>query len=155
MDQPQKCFLTSQDKFTDVSRGNPKPYALKGDALLKARLTPETWRLEIVSDGSTQVEKPRQLDDGTAIDLPALEDLGKRHGIRFLKAIEVEDFAQLPGGIFAISYLKQYAEYFGFDPQPLLVRYNEVMGINPPPGIKPPHNEESRGVLGRLFRVPA
>ena len=36
-------------------------------ALVKARLTPETWRLEIVSDGSTQIEKPRKLDDASAI----------------------------------------------------------------------------------------
>src|SRR5438093_3615104 len=47
-------FLTNPADFTDVSRGDPKPWSLKGEALVKARLTPETWRLEIVSDGSTQ-----------------------------------------------------------------------------------------------------
>ena len=38
-------LLTPADKFKDVSRGNPKPFTLKGDALAAARLTPETWRL--------------------------------------------------------------------------------------------------------------
>src|SRR2546422_5899243 len=46
----RRPFLTPADKFRDVSRGNPKPYTLKGEALVRARLTPETWRLEITAD---------------------------------------------------------------------------------------------------------
>jgi DMSO/TMAO reductase YedYZ molybdopterin-dependent catalytic subunit len=87
-------YLTKPEEFTDVSRGNPKPWSLQGDALVKARLTPETWRLEIVSDGSSQLEKPRKLDDNSAIDLPALEALGKTHAIRFLKAMQCLNIAQ-------------------------------------------------------------
>ena len=68
-------------------RGNPPPHTLKGDDLVKARLTPESWRLEIVGDGC-KVEKPRKLDDGTAIDFPALLELGKKHGVKFLKAMQ-------------------------------------------------------------------
>ncbi len=86
-------FLTNPEEFRDVSRGNPKPFTLKGDALVKARLTPETWRLEIVSDGSTHIEKPRKLEDNTAIDLPALHELAKKHGIRFLKAMQCLNIA--------------------------------------------------------------
>src|SRR5436190_4396753 len=81
-------FLTIPEEFRDVSRGNPKPFTLKGDDLVKARLTPETWRLEIVSDGTTQLTKPRKLEDNTAIDLASLQDLGKQHGIKFLKAMQ-------------------------------------------------------------------
>ena len=33
-------LLTEARDFVDVSRGNPKPYTLKGEALAKARLTP-------------------------------------------------------------------------------------------------------------------
>src|SRR5690242_1343953 len=50
--RPPRPYLTEPADFYDVSRGNPKPFTLKGEALVKARLTPETWRLEIVSDGS-------------------------------------------------------------------------------------------------------
>jgi DMSO/TMAO reductase YedYZ molybdopterin-dependent catalytic subunit len=92
--QDGKCFLTSPDKFADVSRGNPKPYKLQGDALLNARLTPETWRLEIVSDGSAHVEKPHTIDDGTALDLAAIEALGQRRGIKFLKAMQCLNIPQ-------------------------------------------------------------
>src|SRR5437764_5744385 len=87
-------FLTNQADFNDVSRGDPKPHSLKGDDLVKARLTPETWRLEIVSDGSSQLEKPRRLDDKTAIDLTTLQELGRKHSIRFLKAMQCLNIPQ-------------------------------------------------------------
>jgi DMSO/TMAO reductase YedYZ molybdopterin-dependent catalytic subunit len=89
-----RSFLTEAADFRDVSRGNPKPFTLKGQALVNARLTPETWRLEIVSDGSTEIERPRRLGDNTAIDLPALEALGKSHGVKFLKAMQCNNIAQ-------------------------------------------------------------
>jgi DMSO/TMAO reductase YedYZ molybdopterin-dependent catalytic subunit len=88
-----KC-LTDAESFRDVSRGNPKPFTLKGDDLIKARMTTETWRLEIVSDGTADVEKPRKLDDNTAIDLPALEALAKKHGVKFLKAMQCLNIPQ-------------------------------------------------------------
>ena len=89
-----RCFLTRPEEFRDVSRGKPKPYTLKGEALVQARLTPETWRLEIVSDGTTKIASPRTLQDGTAIDMATLEDLGRRHGIKFLKAMQCLNIAQ-------------------------------------------------------------
>jgi DMSO/TMAO reductase YedYZ molybdopterin-dependent catalytic subunit len=87
MASPTKC-LTDDDSFGDVSRGDPKPYTLKGEDLVKARLTEESWRLEIVSDGTAEVEKPRKLADSTAIELPALEALGKKHRVKFIKAMQ-------------------------------------------------------------------
>jgi hypothetical protein len=89
-------FLTPADKFRDVSRGNPKPYTLTGDALVQARLTPETWRLEITADEapnpaikeSASLSKPLTLAGGTALDLPALLELGREHEVKFLKAMQ-------------------------------------------------------------------
>ncbi len=69
-------------------RGNPPPHTLKGDDLLTARLTEETWGLDIVGDSGATVEKPREFDDGTAIDMAALLELGKTHGVKFLKAMQ-------------------------------------------------------------------
>jgi DMSO/TMAO reductase YedYZ molybdopterin-dependent catalytic subunit len=90
----EKKFLTDPDSFRDVSRGNPQPHRLKGEALVKARLTPETWRLEIVSDNSSKIEKPRRLEDQSAIDLPALLELDKKHGVRFLKGMQCLNIAE-------------------------------------------------------------
>jgi DMSO/TMAO reductase YedYZ molybdopterin-dependent catalytic subunit len=143
-------FLTDSDKFFDVSRGNPRPHTLKGDALVQARLTPETWRLEIVSDGSTKLEKPRQIADGTALDLPALHELGKRRGVKFLKAMQCLNIAQPLGqglweGVPLRDVLRLAGKvsdvrrvyYWGFhnnDPKQLFqssLGYNQVMETPP------------------------
>jgi DMSO/TMAO reductase YedYZ molybdopterin-dependent catalytic subunit len=89
-----RTFLTRPEKFTDVSRGDPKPFKLEGEALVKARLTPETWRLEIVGEGDAKVEKPRKIEDNTALDFEALLALGKKHGVKFLKAMQCSNIAQ-------------------------------------------------------------
>ena len=89
-------FLTPADKFRDVSRGTPLPHTLKGDALVQARLTPETWRLEITADETPNpaikelagLGKSLTLADGSALDLPALLELGRKHEVKFLKAMQ-------------------------------------------------------------------
>jgi DMSO/TMAO reductase YedYZ molybdopterin-dependent catalytic subunit len=94
--KPARPLLTPADQFRDVSRGNPKPHSLKGDALVQARLTPETWRLEITADTTPNpaikdqpgLSTPLTLADGTALDLPALLKLGEKHGVKFLKAMQ-------------------------------------------------------------------
>jgi len=50
--------------------------------------------------------------------------------IRFLRAIEAERFEELPGGIFARSYIRQYAAAIGFDEEELLRRYRDAVGEN-------------------------
>ena len=94
-------LLTPHADFYDVSRGNPKPHTLTGEALVQAKLTPETWRLEIVADlfTSEQVKEPVSLskqftlEDGTALDMATLMELGKKHGVRFLKAMQCLNIA--------------------------------------------------------------
>lgn len=90
-------ILTPDLDFDDVSRGNPKPHTLKGEALVGARLTPETWRCEITADPFIEdphtkvpatVQRPLTLADGSALDLPALMELGKKHEVHFLKAMQ-------------------------------------------------------------------
>ncbi len=85
-------LLTPADKFRDVSRGTPKPHSLKGDALAEARLTPESWRLEITADPAPKepasLSTPLTLADNTALDLPALLELGKKHEVKFIKAMQ-------------------------------------------------------------------
>jgi DMSO/TMAO reductase YedYZ molybdopterin-dependent catalytic subunit len=143
-------LLTDADKFTDVSRGNPKPFTLKGESLVNARLTPASWRLEILSDGSTQVEKPKKLEDGTAIDLATIQELGKRHGVKFLKAMQCLNIAQPLGqGLWEGVPLREVLRlvgkvnnirrvyYWGFhnnDPKQLFqssLAYNQVMETPP------------------------
>jgi DMSO/TMAO reductase YedYZ molybdopterin-dependent catalytic subunit len=146
---PRK-LLTDSEAFRDVSRGNPKPYSLTGDDLVKARLTPESWRLEIVGDASAQLATPLKLDDGTALDLPKLRELGKTHGIKFLKAMQCLNIAQPLGqglweGVPLREVLKLVGKvsnvrrvyFWGFhnnDPKQLFqssLAYNQVMETPP------------------------
>jgi cytoskeletal protein RodZ len=44
--------------------------------------------------------------------------------LRYLRAIEEERFEKLPGGIFAVSYIRQYAEAIGCAEGEILACYH-------------------------------
>ncbi len=90
---PARPFLTQSDAFRDVSRGNPVPHSLKGEAVIQARLTAETWRLEILAEGRAEVQKPLRIADGTALTLASLVTLGQTKGVKFLKAMQCNNIA--------------------------------------------------------------
>lgn len=50
-------------------------------------------------------------------------------GINYLQAIEDGEFEKLPGGVFATSYLRQYAQAIDYDEEELLGYYRRAMGI--------------------------
>jgi cytoskeletal protein RodZ len=87
----------------------------------------------------------------------SLEEIADRTKIssRFLRAIEDEQFDQLPGGIFTTSYLRQYAEAIGYDKEALVAHY--IQKINPSAvTAKPPQRETgSRKLLDRWLRTAA
>ncbi len=43
--------------------------------------------------------------------------------LRFLEAIERDDFSKLPGGIFARSFIRSYARYLGLDEERVMAEY--------------------------------
>lgn len=113
-------------------------------------------------------EKPRTAPPSTPapcpLDLPrfrrkagvSLEQIADRTKIslRFLRAIEAEEFEKLPGGIFSTSYLRQYAAVIGYDEAELLMHFDRKM--NPQPLSKGPQREGgSRKFLDRWLRIPA
>ena len=55
----------------------------------------------------------------------ALEEISSatKISLRFLQAIEQEDFAKLPGGIFARSFIRSYARYLGLDEDRVVAEY--------------------------------
>jgi DMSO/TMAO reductase YedYZ molybdopterin-dependent catalytic subunit len=91
---PSRPFLTPGRDFTDVSRGNPIPHTLRGDALVQARLTPETWRLEIIAEEGATIANPKRLDDNTALDYAGLMRLTQDRSVRFLKAMQCNNIAR-------------------------------------------------------------
>ncbi len=87
---PAHPFLTAASDFEDVSRGNPNPQTLRGEALVRARLTPETWRLEATADDAPKdyVKESAAIARPLTLDLPALQELGKKRGVKFIKAMQ-------------------------------------------------------------------
>jgi len=66
----------------------------------------------------------------------------------YLRAIEAEDFAQLPGGIYAVSYIRQYAAATGCDENDVLARYRSAVGPQ-----DSPENRESVSRARSTLRI--
>jgi DMSO/TMAO reductase YedYZ molybdopterin-dependent catalytic subunit len=148
-------FLTPGDSFRDVSRGNPVPHSLKGDDLIKARLTAETWRMEIAAEGKAEIQKPLRVGDGTALDFTSLLKLGQTKGVKFLKAMQCNNIAQPLGqglweGVPLREVLKlvgkinnvRRVDFWGFHNNDPKQMFRSTLAINQvldtPPGEMPP-----------------
>lgn len=70
-----------------------------------------------------------------------------RIGVRFLQALEENDFAQLPGGIFTRSFIRAYASYLGLDQEAVMAEFQTLappdntldfnrLGTKPSPGSR-------------------
>jgi cytoskeletal protein RodZ len=86
----------------------------------------------------------RQISDTTKIS------------ISYLRAIERAEFAQLPGGVFSRSYIRQYAQAIDYDEWDLLAHYRSIMGLSE---VEEEPQKERRLVrltapLWRLFATP-
>lgn len=82
-------WITAQDDFQDVSRGNPKPHSLDPDKRSEVGLTRDTWKLQVVSDPDhpSRLRSPMSDEDGTAFDFAALMEIAKDHAVRFPKVM--------------------------------------------------------------------
>lgn len=59
--------------------------------------------------------------------------------VRFLEAVEDEEFAKLPGGIFMRSFIRSYAGYLGLDEERVMAEFQLAA---------PPHEEEDFSRIG-------
>ena len=82
-------YFTAHDEFRDVSRGKPLPHSLSDEQKVKAGLTRETWKLEVISDpeNPAKIGKPLTRKDGTALDFAGLVKLAEKHAVRFAKTM--------------------------------------------------------------------
>ncbi len=60
--------------------------------------------------------------------------------LRYFKAIEDDDFANLPGGLYNKGYIRAYAQFIGLDPEPLLKAYALTQQTQEPEASE--HNSE-------------
>jgi DMSO/TMAO reductase YedYZ molybdopterin-dependent catalytic subunit len=89
-------YLTPQEAFGNVSRGDPRPYDLPDEKKREVGLTPETWRLEVVSDPEhpADLERPLSIEAGAALDWRQLMDLAERHAVSFAKIMTCNNMGQ-------------------------------------------------------------
>jgi DMSO/TMAO reductase YedYZ molybdopterin-dependent catalytic subunit len=89
-------YLTPQEEFGDVERGNPLPYTLPPERRRTVGLERETWRLEVVADpgSDTKLERPLSIEAGTALDFSGLMHLAERHAVQYLKAITCNNLGE-------------------------------------------------------------
>ncbi len=59
----------------------------------------------------------------------ALRDISEntRISMRYLEAIESDDYRRLPGGIFNRSFIRAYAKFVGYDEQQAIEEYSRTM----------------------------
>lgn len=80
-----------------------------------------------------------------------------RISMRFLEAIEAGEFDKLPGGVFAVNYVRQYARCFGYDENALAELVKRVTGSEPSIQELAPLIESSaqlRNPRRSFFRLP-
>lgn len=89
-------YLTPQDEFGDVERGNPLPYTLPPERRREVGLERETWRLEVVADpaSDTKLERPLLIEAGTALDFAGLLELAEQHGVQYMKAVTCNNIGE-------------------------------------------------------------
>ncbi len=49
---------------------------------------------------------------------------------RFLESIETERFEELPGGVYNLSYIRQYAAAIGYEESALVEEYQRSQGLS-------------------------
>jgi cytoskeleton protein RodZ len=71
----------------------------------------------------------------------------------YLRAIEEGVFDRLPGGIYTVSYIRQYARAIDYDEDELVRYYYRVTGTEPTQEPAPPASKGPSGHLARWARV--
>ncbi len=74
--------------------------------------------------------------------------------VSYLRAIEAGVFDKLPGGIYTVSYIRQYARAIDYDEDELVRHYYRVTGVKPPSQeLATPASKGSSGPGARWARV--
>jgi len=75
----------------------------------------------------------------------ALRDISEqtRISMRYLEAIETDDYRRLPGGIFNRSFIRAYAKFVGYDEDKAIEEYGNTMREHGQSEDEPPKHQRS------------
>ncbi len=75
--------------------------------------------------------------------------------INYLKAIEACEFEKLPGGVYNVSYVRQYARAIDFDEDDLMDSYYAAVGNRPEMIVPKLETPSRRHKFARLLHLTA
>jgi cytoskeletal protein RodZ len=86
---------------------------------INCRLTTDAMRRQAMATFGERLRRERETQG------IRLEEIARatKIGVRFLEALERDDFDTLPGDVFARGYVRAYAEHLGIDPEELVEEY--------------------------------
>jgi hypothetical protein len=89
-------YLTPQQEFRTIARGNPRPSSLPQEKKREAGLTRETWRLEVVPDPDhdSKVGNPLTKAAGSALDFEGLMRVARNRAVSFPKIMTCNNIAR-------------------------------------------------------------
>ena len=84
-----ETWLTKQEDFRDVSRGNPKPHSFDDAKNKEVGLTRDTWSLEVLDDPEDKIRlrNPLTKEKNTVFTFKDLMQLAEKHAVRFPKVM--------------------------------------------------------------------
>lgn len=84
-----ESWLTAQQDFRDVSRGNPTPHSIPDAKKKEVGMTRDTWTLDVVSDpdNPSVLGNPLSKENGNPFDFHQLMKLAEGSSIRFAKVM--------------------------------------------------------------------
>ena len=82
-------YLTREENFVNVGRGNPPPHELSREKRRAVGLTRETWQLEVVPDpqSNARIERPLSKEEGNALTWEQFMSLAEKKAVRFLHVV--------------------------------------------------------------------
>src|SRR5262245_28428654 len=102
-------------------------------------------------------EELRQRREQRAITLAEISE-ATRIGTRFLKAIETDNFAILPGGIFTRSFIRAYAKHVGMNEDEAIGLYLQQVagsGAEPQETGEPNSAKQPEPTENKSKRIPS
>jgi len=84
----------------------------------------------------------------------SIETLCERTKIsrQYIEAIDAREYTRLPGGVFNVNYVRQYAEGIGYPPLALLADYRQAMdALLPPPSPPTPRTQSAVRVRPHIW----
>ena len=92
-------YLTPEATFRGGGRGNPPPYKMTPEQRREIGLHPETWKLEVIADPTSDVriENPLSKELGTALDWDGLMALAEKHAVRYMKVMTCLNIDKVSG----------------------------------------------------------